>query len=273
MSGGRLQRRPRGLDTDGGEYVEPGEASPAVLKGRRRFLRIVGQCVPAVLETLGGDVYRALVEGARSKGAAPSEVLDMVRYLHPISNLDYGREFAGALERWQTQWNLVEPWVWEAAVASLSRWDSALRRHPDSALTEPIFWPGLWANGWLDPLQFSANHQHFRFEHSWWLPTKLSRATYQEQIRAAFEDELRAYIDRVEALADAAGLRKVKRKRPRRGETPELHFEWLARFQVQEWTHKEIAERYRNVDPKTVAAACRNVSEMIGLTRRSVTPQ
>ena len=43
------------------------------------------------------------------------------------------------------------------------------------------------------------------------------------------------------------------------------HFDWLIRFQLDDWTHFRIAKQ-ADVKPKTVASGCKSAAELIDLT-------
>jgi hypothetical protein len=115
----------------------------------------------------------------------------------------------------------------------------------------------------------------FEFAFRPWVAEWESWSAYRADVRAAFDAALRTYWAALIEKAENEGLKKAPRKHaPRQTRNPELHFEWLVRFQVLGWTHQQIAQHYeRTFDTtkrysSTVNRALRKTANLIGLTLR-----
>jgi hypothetical protein len=100
----------------------------------------------------------------------------------------------------------------------------------------------------------------FTFTARAWEPTEKPRVVVRRELRTAFEDQLTAYLDRMEALARARRFIRAAQKVGR-------HFEWLALYQVGGRTPAQIAQQFGK-ERQAVDTAIRQTAEMIDLTIR-----
>ena len=85
---------------------------------------------------------------------------------------------------------------------------------------------------------------------------------YERRLRQAFDIAKRQYEARIYELATQSKQNLALSK------YSENHYEWLTRFQVQEWSKNRIAQYY-TVDRKTVREAINSTAALIGLDLRN----
>lgn len=233
----------------GGEYYKPEEdgGNLPAYEGRRHFLEAVAEQIPQVIEALRDEVLPLYPAGA--------DGFDALLWIGPVEVGTYSLPVERVLLRWARRYHLAERWILNAALETLSVWKQY----------------GHYSGHFFGavPMIKVEPFPPFRFDYSGWPVQWETRGEATEHITRGFRAALEEYLDAVEAEAEAAGMIRTPTKRARRGSPPDRYFEWLARFQVQEATHAEIAERY-GVTVKVVAAGCRSAAELIGLKRRSV---
>ena len=235
----------------GGEFFVPGSWTDPQHRGRELFLSAVAAVAPEALAALERDV------GPAARNAEP-----------PDDSVDFERWFAAQVEPlltpWQKRWNLGESWVRTAAVQTLNDWSAE-----EGLKTIREVWPAMDS---LTADLSGYKEQEFIFTAIPWISYQETRKAAEARLRGAFDDYLGGYLDAVEKADQARGMVRSPEKRGRRGEKPDMHFEWLARFQVQEWSYGKIASYYQ-VSPRAVEDAVRETSELIGLTRRTLLPK
>jgi hypothetical protein len=175
-----------------------------------------------------------------------------------------------SVRAWADRWHIAEEWCIEQALWALSYWSNQEDLRVERQL------PLLQADelgvqlGWdLEIPQYltyrctpiGRREQRFAFEHEGWELIKIARVEAEQRLRAAFEEELSAYLDRMEHLATTRGLVPVPQKRGVE------HFEWLVRYQVQGHSYQAIA-REACRDRKTVADAVRETAALLQLSLR-----
>lgn len=133
-------------------------------------------------------------------------------------------------------------------------------------LSDPFL---LWPNE-DDPEVQELAHRNWLKVFAEWNPATESRAAAKARLEAGFRLEVEAFLNRAEHAAIAAGWSRTPRKRARtRRADPNLHFEWLARFQVQGWSYGAIANHY-DVSRDTVEGVIPKLAGEIGLSRRTL---
>ena len=240
-----------------GEYA-PEAATLAA--SRTMFLGAVKRRVPEVLESLEGE--------------------PLARYSHVAANIGHyayrekllttaaqPRRTREPLLLWCRRWHLEADWVIEAALDTLRLWES----QPDTAALR-----GDWAYpdaSYFTPTTFTT--RRFAFMHPGWEPSAglTTRDKAAENMRAAFEAKLSAYLDRLEGQAAAMGMERAPEKR-----NPE-HFEWLAQYQAGGRSISELARMIpakkspeRHADRSTVKHAVKQCADLIGLPLRESRP-
>lgn len=238
-----------------GEFYEPEYDTPR-LWGRVEFVRRAAEIEPKLLESLVDDVF-------------------------PFESGEDERGLKRAFAAWRERWCLLDDWIVPfvayvsprryddddirryvrppedraAMLREVKRtWGSVVVRYPPRS--EPAS-PTMWFPSQL-----------FKFQYSPWMPTMEWRSNYTAFVKHSFERALNEYLDDIERRAEAAGLKRTPEKRARSGDAT-LHYEWLARWQVQGWSYAAISKHYR-VSKKTVETAIPKTAEEIGLTRRTL---
>jgi hypothetical protein len=264
----------------GGEFRDPDpHRDLTVHRGRCAFLRALSSVAPETLDALRG----APLEAYLAARAATVTVVRTPRRGTRGGPVDFEQEPPWSVYRWEPRegralWSelptgFAEELVplrdavlaWGRTYALSDNWmlDVAM-----STLQEVVFL-GDSVTAFAAP-QFMALVIRKPFEFRSW---KLEWETWSEYEVAALE-ALREYRARCEAEAVKDGLKRSPVKNAPKGtKNVDMHFEWLVRWQVQEWTHKRIAIHYgRAVEGRMaigVATAVRNTADLIGLTRRT----
>lgn len=161
------------------------------------------------------------------------------------------------LRAWAGFWHLNDRWCWRLARDALLSWrtDREVKGWPfEQTITTAAFYPFR-----IEPLTFEP----FYYDPTWRRRGQFKRDTLQ---RVA--ESIEAYCDRVEAEAEAAGLKRA----PRRIEP--VHFDWLVRYQILSESCGAIAGRttYRfKGGRQTVHKAVSELAKYLNLTLRAST--
>jgi hypothetical protein len=128
--------------------------------------------------------------------------------------------------------------VWEASLRTLQTW--ARQNERERALV------------WDMPTEVSLEEiwdipKQFYFGAKGWAPLNETRDEAQRRIAGALAAQLKYYLDRTEQRALKQGLER----RPRSWQLERV--EWLARYQVQGWSHNQISKRYEVTRPTVVS--------------------
>lgn len=99
-----------------------------------------------------------------------------------------------------------------------------------------------------------------------WDPRNDTWGEFEKKLDAAYKKYKELYRERTEAHLERKGYVEGKEKRNKE------HFEWLVRYQIQNWTVKEIADYYSKDDKilseDTIKKALSNTASMVGLQLR-----
>ncbi len=244
-----------------GEYERPagsgGEPS-SVIFGRRYFLEAAVRLEPEILRSLKEVEKR---HHAVAKELSPTELRDYLSN-NAAAPTQRQRRYFQAVAKWAQRWHLDTDWCRKYALVTLWSWRNADSQHwcfHDDGVWEPKFetlkprWPDIYP----------------------WDPVRQARGEYVAEAMMAAKAALESYCGRVEAEARVRGLKKTVNKRQ------QLHFYWLAGFQVRGWSCQQIFEahgkyRRRTAQAKdehverTVEIAVEGLARMIGLTLRPV---
>lgn len=155
---------------------------------------------------------------------------------------------------WAERWRLAAEWVVELAKETTLVWT----REPQ-AFREPRWaFPPVILHGIL-----GDDAEQFTFTHRGWEPVLFSRTEIEDVVRDRFESSLRAYLDRIEAVAEHRGLRRIQDSRE-----GAAHLRWLARYQVGLESMPKIAARVGR-ERSTIGAGIRGAAELIDLKVRA----
>jgi hypothetical protein len=252
----------------GGGWYDPHDPeSQPIQHARLLFLSRIKATAPEVLESLRDAVLPAYTyrhDGEPLSWGTLRGIGDRIQSLPPERQADalalWGapdpRPLVNAMRAWAARYKLADDWLMDDALHTVLMWAgtpqliASLNFHPDGwgcAIPEPR------------PLVLM------------WEPTMLTWAEFERQAQY----EMQQYRAHVEEWAAGLGLKPSPEKNaPRRTGDAGLHFEWLVRYQVQGWTHQQIATHYRRSyatdrrksDP--VSRALRDTAALIGLTLR-----
>lgn len=154
-----------------------------------------------------------------------------------------------ALQRWAERWELDVEWVIKSARNTVNVW-----------LSE-----GDPSRGWSFYLSHRGMPIPDEFHYSGWRysPFIHRRAAFKEAILEEVEEQLEAYMDRVEDTATEEGsLRKSAPTYQQRD-----HFDWMVLYQVDGMSYSKVANHVGR-SRSTVTSACRDVSDLIALPLR-----
>lgn len=225
---------------------------------------------PEVLESLYGDVFPLCSshwtyerQYKQEKGLT---FIDKALEYHNAGVVL--REYGTALVSWLKRWNLTEGWLMDMATATLRNWRN-VQDVPD--------FPYL-ANRNLDRLEWHLEmynrrpNGHLRFEFDYfrcypqsWDPFVETRKQFKDRFMERFEQQLDAYLDKVDGMAVAQGAVPTPEKRKLE------HFVWTVLYQVLGLSYKQIADRYAeggDLDKESVRDAVHKTADFIGLRLR-----
>ena len=248
-----------------GELAAPGEHSLALWDARGAFLWRVERLAGIVLEDLRKNVFPVYVpppgwkagEDVDPDTAAKHKDFLMGRWSDVHQEIDaIANPLRAKLHDWAAEYNLVDSWLLTAALGTLRKWSLGVANLS-------------WHLPPPKPYSLPDRAYEFTMDLPGWDVQKMTRREAQEQIRGVFELKLKSFLDGVEKMAEERGMERIKDKRPRHGQNPLRHFDWLVLFQVKGETIAKIAHK-KGIDEKTVAAGVRQAAQQIGLTRRSV---
>ncbi len=303
---GSRQRRKLRLGQGDYEWTAPGTASE--WDGQQLFLQAVRVCEPRVWEDLRNVPYskfEAALNTARSRYGdhvlaeitpqelqyfSGTEELDpkSEHYLsvqnsllaeNPLAwtrprrlELDYPTEVEGdyfpylavlheSVLEWARRWHLGDEWCLEVAQRTMSLWyESELARERLSLDVNFAMWYPL----------LTDDERTVELRLYGWDPSMERREDAEVRVRTTFENAMKQAFDQAQQLAQQRGLRSTPVKRQSQ------HFEWLARYQVQEWNQADIAGFYLGDKSKplvdTVRDGLRTTAELIRLTLRKPKP-
>lgn len=242
----------------GGEYYSPKAPAPLV-RARWSFWKVVFETEPkVVLDLFTTEALKVWAE--RPDSAIPAVAVEHVH-------------------AWQCRWNLPDQWARDFALSMLSFVAFVEAHHEDieglfeaddTAAIDIIF------RGAIPPsdrrtldmaMEVSGTlplvEEGFLPAVDRWVVTEETRKDATARMRRSFEQQLQQYLDAVEMEAREAALLRTPEKHQH------LHYEWLARWQVQGWSYGQVAMHYK-VSEKTVKDAIPRTANEIGLTRRTM---
>ena len=165
-----------------------------------------------------------------------------------------------SIDQWVTSCNLAEDWVLESVLENFCGWSTFGERdfpYPGGHIFNTERGGGSISGPGLD----------FAYDVDLPAPPVYDPAakTWQEYL----EELAATYRPQQEEAFARAGFHKTRVKRARTA-SPALHYEWIVRYQVQNWTIRRVAAHYLS-DPdqrSTVRSALRELAVIVGLTLR-----
>ncbi|MFP5262512.1 MAG: hypothetical protein ACLGJB_11460 [Blastocatellia bacterium] len=229
-----------------GDYEKANRTSSKT-RARYLFLKAIDICEPRVLSDL--------LEGEPSQlfSRLPAEIGQGLT-CSSLTQSPCTLPLARALVNWAKKWHLKEDWFIDQAIHVLQLW--AWSPPPEEEIDVD----------WASPVSLATittdEEMRFSFEHRGGDLAIQTRSEIKNDIRKAFDKKLESYLERMKALANERGYLSALKK------YKFTHFEMLARYQVQGWTHKRIAAEYDYNDSISVAHIIPKIAEFIGLTLR-----
>jgi len=205
-------------------------------------------------------------------------------------------EVEGAIRAWGQRWNLNDEWLLAVAFHALDKPAKPFELPLVFGLTEAVV-PPPEEGGEDDALKHllikrvsealdsgvhlpaedtgrsREDHAAVRRGLSPWLPgTSESRSDARSRMLDALERVVEEHLTRMQELAREQGFRPPleKRSRVKAKRSPDVHFEWLARFQVSGETQSDIRKSIRKERPdlQSVRKAISKTAEECRVTRR-----
>jgi len=172
------------------------------------------------------------------------------------------RDLSQALLDWGKKFNLIDDWLLDCALYTLSRWD---RTPTGASVRDPKAWSELSQVPYEEDSCFSSGEDHeLRFRNDGWYLNETWNC-FEARVTKDFEEALAKYRIRLLELARERGyVRPPEIRNPK-------HFNWLARFQSAGESPKKVASALRVTgdDPaNTILQAVKKTALMIGLSLR-----
>lgn len=241
-----------------GEYYDPTRPSYPC----RAFLGAVQRLVPEVFDAL---------EKVLDADDAPGVEAGVDPARNPWLDNEKLRKLA-------EHWGLADPHVYGVLANSMRRWGSGDcfkgRRHSveDGRRSSREKRRGFYRREWYFPLDDDVAPQPRRFECPAWEPRYETEAEYREALKGCIEDFVDAHIADTKCACLRRGLVPVPTKRCDSGDSPERHFEWLARYQVKGDSYvkiaKDLPKAFRATPQTTVRNAVTATAQLVSLTLR-----
>jgi hypothetical protein len=158
------------------------------------------------------------------------------------------------LNEWAEQFNILCPWIIEAALSTIDTWD----RVPEAEETRAWFWhpAGIWT-----PLD--EGEQEFTFADRW---NPLDERADDARMRIK-KDLTQQFDEWFEAALSTASERGYQP--PPATKREEDHLRWLVRYQVRGESPKKIFSDAQGIDSfQAIQSAVNRMTERIGLEPR-----
>ncbi len=229
-----------------GEYVQPHPArSETVRMAQHELIRASARVFPAFLEGLRDTVFPTYAEIARRD----SKLVRRNRNPWPHEATPEHEKVINLLNSWAKQFNVTEDWLLDDAFRALPVWFG----HPP--VRDALRWLPMLATRQLDI------GKPFAFTFMAWQPQNKSWASFRQELRARFEEELRNYEKDTRREAEALGL-----VRTRHTYSPD-NLEWFVLHQFGGMSYTKIVkwleDNNRKCDESTVRSGIRTAEELI----------
>jgi hypothetical protein len=207
---------------------------------RNTLFSLISGLHPVVLEHLSGEPFEAFVKAIPDTWKLPTYYHDFKdRYLRAFQSLFKVEDLKPTalalretLSKWTLEYNLTANWCRERAILTLFYWrdNPTARQRLEWKYVFPYRFPVLTLQ---DAQALSEKFWDSRdgsvFGHQYWEPNDewLRRSEYEQRLREHFESRLKAYLDQIEALAEARGYVKQPES-----DFPRKHYVMLIYYQV-----------------------------------------
>ncbi|MCA9452549.1 MAG: hypothetical protein KC584_07975 [Nitrospira sp.] len=251
---------------------------------RYRFLAAIAEHAPQVLRDLRESVYPAYrklfpVEEITKAHLAQARGFMWEDFEANEDSPDEAHQnFIFALGTWAEKYNLIEAWVFSAALPTLAFW-LTFECNPQWRLPNKLVWclsrSISWADGHPPPFAFLADSRFYHFRETMedeMVELRKNFDQWKEQITKEFEKAMEEYKtsteDRHKTLLGTDSTRQIK------------HYKWLVYYQVYMLTPAKIADKFAweprayqrkpstPLGESTVREAVHELAETIGLTLR-----
>jgi hypothetical protein len=232
-----------------------------------QFLLAVAEASPKVLESLRDGavpIYRQLCDDlTNANDLALDTARGIVYQPNPalLANLDLLSQHPSAcklketIEEWGAAHNLSEQWILDIALQTIASWDDRFNRNP-------LRWGRRCDADQLANPREAVSRFEFQIEENWW-PHKVSARAFKARMIAQLNESIDAFLDHSVGDLERRGWRPMPDVRL------ENQFTWLALFQVETLSPRQIADRvpYRVLE-NTIMKAIPQTASLIGLTLR-----
>lgn len=238
---------------------------PALLRERGVFLTYISKLRTQAIRDLAGEPYSRFARMHRHY--AEAHVLFAGPQFRPIWDSllkgplmadPYLAPVRDSIIDWSRRWHIDVDWCHRHAYYALLSWV----HKPE--LREKLDWEIRWTE-----TDIETHYRQWVFEFRYDVPDYAYRRTrlVRNEIHSAFEKSVQDYFKELRAsTSETIGLSTPKKHAL-------YHYEWLVRFQVEEWTYEEIFNEYsRDLNLGTIKAvrkAVKEVSDLIQLPLRS----
>ena len=243
-----------------GSHEQPDTAS--LIRFRNAFLKAVASEEPRVLRTLALECYPRYKKISRSHGSSAA------------------REWAPreGVHDWARRWHLDAEWCLQRASVTLELWLACERTDqawfvgwdvgppppPETPLDvdgdlDWAYWPEVTKSG------ISYEEMRNRLDMTPYDPVRTIWADVEASMKKEFKEHLIAYKARMQELIEKRGLV------PMRWKTNHSHFIWLAQYQVQGRSYRQIADLAgdaNSVEESGVQHAVTRLARLIGIALR-----
>ncbi|MEX2109079.1 MAG: hypothetical protein WD802_00550 [Gemmatimonadaceae bacterium] len=227
-----------------GEYSHPTLFDKAKLYAQLEFIQKIEEVAQEVLVDLAESV-RPNYEGVRTL-MDESELLSLDAKTLRSRAKNARNEFAAllaSLEAWIEKHSLDADWVRNMVLRTLFHWTGR----------DVVGGPPLRFTAPISAKKAEMIPQPFLFSDFGWKITNETRKAFGQRIKAEFNSSLAGYLTRVEQSAEKAGWTKTPEIRKSGKDSDSFrHFEWLVRWQCQNWTTVKIAKKYGRGNPRKV---------------------
>lgn len=248
--------------------LEPADKRISTAKNRNLFLSAIEKISPELIENLYSQVF-PVYKKAREKGWNPVE-FEEIEFDAWGPDVDdrfiARRNLKAALlewaERWNIKWakeNVLADWIFDQALGTLYLWAIGYKNKRGWGIYQ----------GWSACFPIWVNEQLFVFRHNGWPIDVKPWETFEKEIRAAFEKQLKEYRERLVRLAKTRGW-SAETPEIRKPESYIRRFEWLVLYQIKGWKIDSIIDHYSQdrdepYDYDTVRKQINDAAKLVGL--------
>jgi hypothetical protein len=186
-------------------------------------------------------------------------------FTEPNREPEKDHNLKASLTRWAQSFNLNEPWVLEAAVHTMMRWNKVFTSDDYNTRIYSVMFPKLVTDTKKREFEeLTATYPRYKtsFTTRAWNPLKESEEAFLTRAKDDFEAYISAYTAHIKNSLRKRGWQPVPKLRKIE------HFEWLVRYQVQGWSHAKIAEHYQLASNDVVSKALNKKADELKFSLR-----